>query len=157
MSFYAFDQNLAHNLKNISQRILDDPNNIGDKNDNKDLDRDFNNYLKKEDEKKFNNEYKKYIKQNFTPMNLDKLTIKDIYDNLINTYQNIINDLTNLFFLSSDFDRKEISGHKDSFYQIVFVYIKNIFNIFFSEERMLYVGISFCILSFLIYFIFVTK
>lgn len=156
MSFYAFDKSLSHNLENISKNILSNSGNNNSNSKNIDLDSYYSQSLAKDDEEKYNKWYNNYISQTFTSNSFNNLKIKDLYNNLINTYRNIINDLTSLFFPSQSEENK-IFHSKNSIYQIILIYIRNLFDIFFSEERMLYVGISLCILSFFYYFIVVTK
>lgn len=67
-------------------------------------------------------------------------SIKDLYINTLNTIINIINDIINLI--------------NESYYisDKMFIYVK-LYDIFFMKDRLLYVGILFVILSFIIYFI----
>ena len=65
------------------------------------------------------------------------ISMIDIYKNTIQTIIDIINDITHLLDISTNYDN---------------IFIK-ILKIFFKNERMFYIGIILIILSFIIYFI----
>ena len=65
------------------------------------------------------------------------ISLLDIYRNTIQTIIDIINDLTHLFDITTNYDN----------------IFRKILKILFKNERMFYIGIILIILSFIIYFI----
>lgn len=157
MSSIAFDQTIGGNVRNLSYRILD-PDSSTLNSNQLNLDQAYQQAIINEREEEFNEWYKKkFNSNNLNNKTFSKLTIKEIYDNFINTFRNITLELVTLFS-SKEIKLKVSKENKEnSFYKLIEIYIRNIFTIIFSTERLLYVGIFCCILSFFIYFIFVTK
>ena len=75
----------------------------------------------------------------YTDYNYSNYTITDLYKGTIQTVIDIINDLTILL--------------SDRYYISMQVYRARLLNIFFKNERKIFVGIILVILSFIIYFI----
>ena len=78
--------------------------------------------------------------ENKTNNSISQLTIFELYQNTIEYMIDIINDFSS--FLS--INHKGYSSHE---------YRKILFDIFFSNNRILYTGIVFIFISFIIYFI----
>ncbi len=150
----AFNMNSINNINNLSQNIINSSNNFRN-NNIKDLDSSFRNSLSKENEYNYDNWYRDYLTRNRQTSSFSELTLMDIYKNSINTYQNIILELTDLFSSNKIF--LKINMNNRSIYKIIYIYLKNISAIILKSDRLLYVGILLCIISFFIYFIFVTK
>ncbi len=73
------------------------------------------------------------------PKMIHEYTVYEIYQGTINTILNIINDITELYSQRSYINQK--------------VYRQRIFDIFFSSDRKIFLGITLVILSFIVYFI----
>ena len=150
----AFNMNSINNINNLSQNIINSSNNLPSDNI-KDLDSSFRNSLSKENEYNYDNWYRDYLNRTKQTSSFSELTILDIYKNSINTYENIILELTDLFSSNKIFLKIDVNNR--NFYNIIYIYLKNISAIILKSDRLLYVGILLCIISFFIYFIFVTK
>jgi len=108
-------------------------------NDNKD---DFNKIIETTIETKFNKLLETiptFIKKQPSLNNDDffNFSIIDIYKNTIQTIIDIINEITNLFDISPNYNN----------------IFRKILRIIFKNDRMFYIGIILIILSFIIYFI----
>lgn len=149
----AFNMNSINNINNLSQNILYPQNRIP-QNQVHDLDSSFKKSLVREDEYNYDNWFENYTKRNKQTSSFADLTLKDIYKNCISSYNNIIIELTDLFSSKKLFTK---INNNNNFYHLIYIYLKNISFIIFKSSRLLYVGILFCVISFFVYFIFVTK
>lgn len=102
--------------------------------------KDIDMYIEKTIENKFNILKKSIKLENKTNNNISQLTIFELYQNTIEYMIDIINDFSS--FLS--INHKGYSSQE---------YRKILFDIFFSNNRILYTGIVFIFISFIIYFI----
>ena len=102
--------------------------------------KDIDMYIEKTIENKFNILKKSIKLENKTNNTISQLTIFELYQNTIEYMIDIINDFSS--FLS--INHKGYSSHE---------YRKILFDIFFSNNRILYTGIVFIFISFIIYFI----
>ena len=102
--------------------------------------KDIDMYIEKTIENKFNILKNSIKLENKTNNNISQLTIFELYQNTIEYMIDIIND-------SSTFLSINHKGYSNQEYR------KILFDIFFSKNRILYTGIVFIFISFIIYFI----
>jgi|TARA_B110000093_G_scaffold129313_1_gene138204 hypothetical protein len=102
--------------------------------------KDIDMYIEKTIEQKFNILKDSIKLENKTNNNISELNIFELYQNTIQYMIDIINDISS--FLS--INHKGYSNQE---------YRKILFDIFFSNNRILYTGIVFIFISFIIYFI----
>jgi hypothetical protein len=133
---------------NNNYNVMDNTNNSSGH-----LDYNFNKYIENENKIHKNNyiNQKKNEKINKEEENFFNLPLTIIYKNFLTTWNNIIIDLINLF------SNLETLEKKNNFFDQSFFILKKISFIFFRNDRIIYIGISFIILSFFIYFILVSK
>tara|TARA_B100000674_G_C37934068_1_gene959420 strand:+ start:236 stop:751 length:516 start_codon:yes stop_codon:yes gene_type:complete len=79
-----------------------------------------------------------------------ELTLKNIVVNLLKTWFNIINDIIEIF-------ESKYRGNKNKWWTEYIFYSKKILHILTKKDRLIYVGIMLIIISFFLYFIFVTS
>jgi hypothetical protein len=102
---------------------------------------DIEKYIEKNVEKKINQLFD-VLPQDVsvkTPKMIYDYTVYELYSGTIQTIIDIINDTTELYSEKSYIDNK--------------TYRKNLFNIFFKDDRKIFVGITLVIFSFILYFI----
>lgn len=95
------------------------------------------------------NESNDDLKRKLEEENIFNMTLKEIIDNVIVTWDVIVTEMINPKLY--DFDDK-----KDT-YENIYTIAINILNILLRKEKIIFVGIGFIILSFFVFFIFVTK
>lgn len=89
------------------------------------------------------------LKRKLEEENIFNMTLKEIIDNVIVTWDVIITEMMNPQLYQFD-DQKDT-------YENIYAISVNILNILLRKEKIIFVGIGFIILSFFVFFIFVTK
>jgi len=128
-------------------------NNNNKEKKNSNLDYHYKNNIEIENENKKNyflNEEKKN-NLNKEEENFFNLPLNIIYKNFLTTWNNIILDLIYFFSNLQELEKK------DNIFEQSILVLKKISFIFFRNDRIIYTGISFIILSFFTYFILVSK
>ena len=147
-----FSDTLKVNLDNLTSELIDKDKYT--RKMNKNLDSLYQDELNREQKRKMNNilKRKKKEQEERKEYNFFDLSLKNVYINFINTFSNIFTDLLLL-------SKKEISksNEESQIYNVIFLYIQEIFYIFFQVSRLIYVGIAFIIASFFVFFILSTK
>jgi len=155
MSSIGFNVNIDTQLSKLSQHLLNtDKTNI--RSDLENVDHSYQKAVIKEREEEFNRWHDEKIKNDITIKKVNDLTLNQLYENFINTFVNIVDDIIKLFAKTNK-NSEEFLSKKQDFYSSVWNFIKELIQIFIQNERILYVGIGFIILSFFAYYIFVSS
>ena len=155
MSSIGFNVNIDTQLSKLSQHLLNtDKTNI--RSDLENVDHSYQKAVIKEREEEFNRWHDEKIKNDITIRKVNDLTLNQLYENFINTFVNIVDDIIKLFAKTNK-NSEEFLSKKQDFYSSVWNFIKELIQIFIQNERILYVGIGFIILSFFAYYIFVSS
>lgn len=155
MSNIGFNVNIDTQLSKLSQHLLNtDKTNV--RSDLENIDHSYQNAIIKEREEEFNRWHEEKIKNDITVKKVNDLTLNQLYENFINTFVNIVDDLIKLFSKTNE-NSSEFLSKKQGFYSSVWIFFKEIINILIQDERILYVGIGLIILSFFTYYIFVSS
>ena len=85
---------------------------------------------------------------------LEKLNLKDIKFNFSKVFLEIINEITEVYKHSC---KNNCNTYKNEYVNTIMYYLNNIIKIFIKEGRMFYVGIFIIFISFMLYFIEVSK
>lgn len=102
--------------------------------------KDIDNYIEKTIENKFNILKDSIKLENIKSNNISQLTILELYENTIEYIIDVIKDISSFLSMNT-------SGYSNQEYRKIF------FDIFFSTNRIMYTGIVFIFISFIIYFI----
>jgi hypothetical protein len=109
---------------------------------NNNTDNDINKYIEETVEKKFNSVIETIIDNKVDNRNkmIYEYTVSELYQNTLQTIIDIINDLSNFFSIN----HKNLNNQE---------YRTQLFDIFLKDNRKLYTGIIFIILSLIFYFV----
>ena len=147
-----FDETLKIKLQELTNQLSDKDKSLSQI--QKNLDSSYQDELNREDQKRRKEllMIKKQQEKKNRENNFFDLPLNSIYTNFINTFSNIFSDLLLL-------PQKKIDNSNSEYqiYKVIFVYIQEIFYIFFQKSRLIYVGIAFIISSFFVFFILTTK
>jgi hypothetical protein len=155
MSNIGFNVNIDTQLSKLSKHLLNtDKTNV--RSDLENIDHSYQKAIVKEREDEFNKWHEEKIKNDITIKKVNDLTLNQLYENFINTFVNIVDDMIKLFAKTNQ-NSSDFVSTKEGFYSSIWNFIKEFVMILIEDERILYVGIALLISSFFAYYIFVSS